>query len=531
MGEIYASAASVLIWLGPDHLKEASDCFDLIHNTTTTLSDMISRHGSVSGFPPISPESPSLCSDAEKWKMVQRMMDLEWFNRVWVLQEVGLARSAVLLYGSSTIDWAYLVELMLIIASRVDVSSFVGNIKSGMIWDFYEDLWRSYGNLDSWRNHLPMTRSLDDNDAVGSFINILNDGRSYKATDQRDRVYAFLSHPSAACDGFEADRLVVPNYRLSVDHVYLETARSLLATDPHPWTVLTCVDHLENSPSLSQQRPSWVPRWDEGWRVYWLGYPEMWYRAGGAEAEAFQFEISRQSSSLILPGVLVDSIVWVSRAFDSDELRIERQKDTAPIQQLWQELQNCGIGNTIYGPSVDDQEYAFSLVIAAGRAADDGPAHDDPNHHRAVYQAYKATITSSESDSQSSPTLDKRDADVGSKEEDLKAIELDVLTYIGSNQRRALHNRRVFQTAKGYYGVAHREAEKGDLCYVSRGANMPFVLRREADNGEQDASSTKLPDRCRLVGEAYIQGVMRGEVFEGKDASQGDMEERMILIV
>ena len=28
------------------------------------------------------------------------------------------------------------------------------------------------------------------------FIDILNDGRQYKATNQRDRVYAFLGHPS-----------------------------------------------------------------------------------------------------------------------------------------------------------------------------------------------------------------------------------------------------------------------------------------------------------------------------------------------
>ena len=49
-------------------------------------------------------------------------------NKDLVLQEVGLARSAVLLCGNSVLDWAYLVELMLIVASRVDVSSLVGNI-------------------------------------------------------------------------------------------------------------------------------------------------------------------------------------------------------------------------------------------------------------------------------------------------------------------------------------------------------------------------------------------------------------------
>ncbi|EXJ58476.1 hypothetical protein A1O7_05901 [Cladophialophora yegresii CBS 114405] len=529
MSEIYSSADRVTIWIGPDLRDEAKECFTLIRDTTTILADLIAEYGGVSLFPTITPESGRICSDTQQWEMVQRLMDTEWFSRVWVLQEIGLARSGVVLYGNSSLNWAYLVELMLIVASRPDVSSHVGNIKSGMIWDFYEDLWRSYGNPSSWRNELPMTRSLNDNQGQASFINILNDSRGYKATDQRDRVYAFLGHPSAGCEPLAQTRLLVPDYSLSVDQVYLDIARRILDTDSNPWTVLTCVDHTQGSPSLSGRRPSWVPRWDEGWRVYWLGYTDMWYRAGGTNSNAFRSEVSPAGSSLILYGIIVDSISWTSRPFDSDELRLEPQKAKAPLQQLWWELQKHDDNNTIYGSSTQDQEYAFSLTLAAGRGADEGPSEDDPDHHRAVYQAYKMLLGGTDTDQRPASKEDIRDNNVQRKEDEQNSIKLEALTYGGSNQRRALHNRRLFRTSRGYYGVGHRAVEAGDMCYVFRGANVPLVVRKVMADSNAGETTAAASDHYVLIGEAYIQGIMRGELFLDAEAAEA-LEEAVVLV-
>ncbi|OCT51464.1 hypothetical protein CLCR_08162 [Cladophialophora carrionii] len=529
MGDIYASADRVLVWIGSDLRHEAKECFSLISDTTTILADLIAEHGGVSFIPTITPESGRICSDTKKWGVVQRLMDTEWFSRVWVLQEIGLARSGVVLYGDSSLNWAYLVELMLVVASRADVSSHVGNIKSGMIWDFYEDLWRSYGNSSSWRNELPLTRSLNSSQGQASFINILNDARAYKATDQRDRVYAFLSHPSAACGPLAQTRLVVADYSLSVDQVYLDVARRVLETDPYPWTVLSCVDHTQASPSLSGRRPSWVPRWDEGWRVYWLGYPEMWYRAGGAKSNAFESQVSQTGSSLILRGIVVDSISWTSRQFDTDELRLDPQKEKAPLQQLWRELQQHDDDNKIYGSSTPEREYPFSLTLAAGRGADEGPSEDDPDHHRAVYQAYRMLLDSTDIDQRPGSKKEIGDDSVQRGDDEQNSIKLEALTYGGSNQRRALHNRRFFRTSRGYYGVGHREVEAGDACCVFRGANVPFVIRKVMADSNAGDSTAAISDHYVLVGEAYMHGIMRGELFQDAEAAEA-LEETVVLV-
>ncbi|OAP60476.1 hypothetical protein AYL99_05478 [Fonsecaea erecta] len=492
---------------------------------------MVSDYGDVNLFPPITRESSTFCSDTRKWDMVRRLMDSEWFSRVWVLQEVGLARSAVLLYGHAKMNWAYLVELMLIVASRVDVASQMGTVKSGMFWDLFEDLWRTYGNAISWRNELPLCKMLSCNEGEVSFINILNDGRTYKATDQRDRVYAFLSHPSTAYGVEKEKRLVLANYNLSVDEVYLQTAEGILENDPYPWTLLTCIDHTEDSLSLSGRRPSWVPRWDEGWRVYWLGYPENWYRAGGTRPTSFQFEVSRAESSLRVTGVILDSIEWTSRIFDSEELLLETQQKEAPLQRLWEELESRR-GNAVYGSSQHEREHAYSLTIAAGRAADEGPAEDNPTLHSAIYRAYKEILRGQRVSDHETEPPSSAEADSKCQEGTVspRSLKLEALTYISSHQRRAFHNRRFFRTRKGYFGLGHMTVKSCDECCLFRGANVPFVIRRVSadNNGQEDSIDTQY----LLVGESYIQGVMRGEIFETMDAGNRDgLVERKIILV
>ena len=484
MDRIYANAKNVLVWLGEDLAGEADECFGLIQDTNAILMGMLSRYGKVEDIPPISYGKASICTDQVSWDMVRRLISLAWFTRVWVLQEIGLARSAMILYGKSSMDWSQLVELMLFITSRVDVGAHTGLILSGKIWDVYEDIWCTFKNETSWRNELPLTKSLNQAHGSQCFTEILNVARHYQATDPRDHVYAFWGHPSAAHRAGEGSQLLSVNYTMSVDDVYLEIASHILMHDPQSWTVLSCVDHKPDSPSLFGQRPSWVPRWEEGWHVYTLGYPSMWYRAGGCQAEPFQASLSRSDSSLGVRGVLFDTIVWTSGSFKDEELRIEPQRKGVPLQRVWRELEQHHI-TSIYGHCSEEREYAYSLVLIAGRAADDGPAEASPSLQKSVYQNYNALFHQ-------------------------RADETNEVRRYTVNQRRALHNRRIFLTSKGYYGVGHNLLEIGDKCLVIRGANVPFVIRK-AQSAQQNGQRSR---QYRLIGEAYIQGIMKGEVFD-----------------
>ena len=511
MGEIYASAERVLIWIGEDLADEAEECFALIRETNGYLMEQLAKCKDVTELPFIAHGNGSICADPRKWDTVRHLMNSEWFTRVWVLQEVGLARSALILWGKSSMNWSQLVELMLFVAWRADVGAHTGNVKSGTIYDVYEDVWRSFENKDTWRDELPLTRSMNKTLAGQTLLDILNDGRVFEATDQRDRIYAFLSHPRASSHAKK--KAAVVDYRKSVEEVYSETARHILDYDPHPWTVLSCIDHIPDSPSLSGQRSSWVPRWDEGFRVYWLGYSSMWYRAGGDQPAVFHAEV-KSNGCLKTRAILLDTIDWRSKAFLQEELVLSQQRAARPLQAVWQHIEQSTQRDpsTVYGANSKDREHAYSLVVVAGRDSDDGPAHENPMLHRSVYQAYQDLLFSHAPGNEEPVS---NEAEVPESD----PHHLQALTYL-SNQRRALHNRRIFRTSKGYYGVGHRTIEVGDICCVIRGANVPFVLRKAQLEPDHSIQTSEKSYAYKLVGEAYIQGVMNGEALV---ASKGEM--------
>ena len=94
---------------------------------------------------------------------------------------------------NSSMEWSYLVKLMLCVASWPDLHAHTGDLKSGVIWDVFENIWCSFGNAESWLNELPLTRTLNNASDTQSFTDILSISRAYRITDQRDRAYALQS--------------------------------------------------------------------------------------------------------------------------------------------------------------------------------------------------------------------------------------------------------------------------------------------------------------------------------------------------
>jgi hypothetical protein len=63
--------------------------------------------------------------------------------------------------------------------------------------------------------------------------------------------------------------------------------------------------------------------------------------------------------------------------------------------------------------------------------------------------------------------------------------------------------RRLALTGNGNYTLAPQITEEGDLCCVLSGMSVPVILRKAEEK-----------DCYKLVGEAFVLGMMDGEVFE-----------------
>lgn len=72
--------------------------------------------------------------------------------------------------------------------------------------------------------------------------------------------------------------------------------------------------------------------------------------------------------------------------------------------------------------------------------------------------------------------------------------------------------RRLFLTNGNYLGVRPRSAEVGDEVWIFPGTSVPFILRPSAAR------------RFRLVGEAYVHGIMYGEAAPNLVEKYQDVE-------
>lgn len=68
-----------------------------------------------------------------------------------------------------------------------------------------------------------------------------------------------------------------------------------------------------------------------------------------------------------------------------------------------------------------------------------------------------------------------------------------------------LYFRRPFISGKGFVGLAPESVEVGDIVCVFLGGKLPYILRERADG------------KFRLIGEAYVHGIMYGEAWEAKE--------------
>jgi hypothetical protein len=74
------------------------------------------------------------------------------------------------------------------------------------------------------------------------------------------------------------------------------------------------------------------------------------------------------------------------------------------------------------------------------------------------------------------------------------------------NMMECLHFRRPFISQRGFVGLGPAGLEVGDVVVIFEGAKLPYLLRQLKIDGEEGV--------WKLVGEAYVHGIMYGEFMK-----------------
>ncbi|KAK0657799.1 heterokaryon incompatibility protein-domain-containing protein [Cercophora newfieldiana] len=175
MGDIYGTAKEVLIWLGADQAGQAQAIFDTVSLTIDELTEAIE-----SGIEPEDTRSWLPREEAEeRLKIVAPLFGCEWFSRTWTIQEAGLTDKPIALWGEASVDFALLGLFCMAYAK------------------YFGPLTHSLGLADEMGRVTDLFTMYLPSPGAKRLHQVLHQGRRYLATDSRDKVYAFMSHPAA----------------------------------------------------------------------------------------------------------------------------------------------------------------------------------------------------------------------------------------------------------------------------------------------------------------------------------------------
>ncbi|KZM20169.1 hypothetical protein ST47_g5195 [Ascochyta rabiei] len=501
MGQIYARAQNVKIWLGKEHKEPPAFVASLgIQRAGLQSNAHIGTYGGIPialsfiaqalrnakgprnrlaaikptgdsahrniayGFPP---------PDAPEWDVVRNFFTNAWFERVWVVQEAVLASKATVLIGDWEIEWAaigqaavwfrskgYAIPTVLKYQLR-DQQDLLPVSKSASVWMLC--LWPS--------NKVPL-------------LDLLREFRTRKATNPVDKVYATfgMADELQLMDKHGFHGLVEPDYlSKTVLDVYRDIAKFLIIEHGN----LDVLSEAETTSSMSGW-PSWVPDWryEKASNALLTRQTAGIYNASNELPLAIG--ISNNVNALTLQGLEVDVIMAYGERLASYGFgAVTYQEELDFVRAAWTLLVRRPTNKSCQFEA-GDLAGAFIQTLTTGVNNAYRPIHEDPSFlDDALYwftQHAPKTIPSVPF-SQRLKWKMQRTPDSGRFHE----------AFV-----RACVDRRFFVTKNGSMGIGSNALKEGDVVVVLFGGNVPYLLR-PVDSG------------YKFLGECYVPGLMDGE--------------------
>lgn len=378
----------------------------------------------------------------------------------------------------------------------------------------------------------------------------------YKATDERDRIYAFLGICS------QADRAIVgtPDYTLSVEEVYTRLVAGFM--HQHRSLNILCFTALFTKQPLASEGQGRLPTWVPDWR-FWTNpasRPVSSMVSEPSRPEIGNFREIRDPQH----GVVDPDLVYSASAGLPAEFSVSADSRRLTCKGVVIDIID-GLGPVgLYSPDGKLNGYSSSTLVQSTsdvNTKSQGPGHNTEEQDEGKYPASYSIVESLVQ----SLTLDRAGrylmwpADVDGYVHKLRSTLLDPtssalencvskffaavselsilqaslmehLETVGLPTQRSdpwgeyyflqaseitVGERpwdcRLITTDQGHLGMAPRQAMKGDVVAVLVGCSVPVILRRSGST-----------DQHELIGEAFVPGFMKGEAL-GDDAITVDI--------
>ena len=464
---IYNRADLVIAWLGPEDAYTAA-AFQLVQ---TIFTKHISPDVSLDAEPEAIwdkeemdamglPHFPSFA-----WEALARLFERPYFRRTWVVQEVVVASDAIIRCGSFTISW----ESVEYIARSLLATGWIRALKkvygSNCIPNYVQTISNIKASFSELKGGPGIPLSI-----------LLNASRRFGATDPRDKAIALVGLADHRSLGSSATAVL--DYSKSVEDLYIEVTGRLMKRE-RSLNLLSSVEDIVDR--VFMHLPSWVPNYSIWQRHTILGssirVPHLNFHAAGNSPVVARWQTG--SRILGLDGFCYDVIETVSTN------SLDRQTEDINVVLEWLYLTEPLIrrGFRIEG---------FWRALIGERKKSDFPG---PEQYGTSFDSYLSHAKAhQQGDTQVLDT--RRHQDSSSITNPL--VEQATLGYVAPH-------RKFFTTTKGLIGLGPRSMCTGDIICIMSGGRVPYVLREEKHHH-------------RLIGEAYVHGLMEGQAVNADTA-------------
>lgn len=495
MATIYHSADTVVVWLGEED-EDTERSFDMIRLLRGCCEDCLK------GITPKSLSSEETlgilapCGDISSWKSVVKVFQRRYFTRVWIIQEIILAKTVLALCGKYSIDWDDVIE----VSKLLTVTSWTRWICSGEVFPA-PDSYQSNHAIPNLLDANKRTRNTGDRNIM---LYSLIRSRRFIASDPRDKVYALLG---VAGNSVRGKTRFIPVYgERSAAETYTAAAIQILG-DSDDLLLLTCAegDKFRTIPSL----PSWVPDWSCS-RASGLGVTG-YRRYSAAGSLPRSLIINERTLSLIVKGVRLDDIVsigeskheilngkpfpqWLSILSALPQVYHTGQ---ARSEVFWRTLITDTAGAPPCHPalSIYGRAYASWITSKLATFIDETAQHTEEFSFLETLDALAATDTSGDLPSSNDILFFCHQ---GHSHSPKNVIDSDEYETVFSHTPHL----RPFLTSRHYLGVGSESLLEQDSIWITPGSRVPLILREVC------------PGTFQVVGGAYVHGFMKGEALE-----------------
>lgn len=498
MRDIYATAQSVLVWLGvADH--DSDIAMDLLKNIGEKAIDArildlrgndLENLSNPEGDERLSIIKASLDAFAQAADLelfhpsLINFSEREYWTRTWIVQEVSVAQDVTLMCCSKKLSFRTFSA----------ASNFCGYARKRQAEHMTLDQWMDPVRGPLLKATMAKAPSAAPNVVIGirrryqretgdpeSVFGLLKRScfirpaiHPLKATDSKDKIYGLLG-----LDSSNQPLDISPDYTKTTKEVYTAATRAFIASAE------VNILAWSQQHKIVQGLPTWVPDFSSPIRPPCgendrIGSSGAIYFASGKHPASL---ISHDNPNVIgLLGVLIDTV--------------------AAVGTPWLPPSNASFDYESATQLFNDIEHYCTLSQQRGST---------PSREREKWSEATWRIPCADQEAKSSGRV-RASSMIHSAYLELKLP--DAKFKQGSVARRyyqtvlnSLYERRPVISTEGFVGLAPAHSQPGDWICIILGANFPFLLRRRSIGAYE------------LIGEAYVHGIMDGEGMQlGRDA-------------